>query len=272
MNKLRPVLVREGILDSDKVCRLALVTQLFFRNLLHVCDGADRFDANADDLRLDLYRRALDRVKKQHIEQWLQECREARLIELYTRSGKRFGRVLNYGQRDAKRKAIHPAPEDEAELPLVTDDPPPAPRPPRTKPRASAPPSFKGMESNRIEGRETARNAPPTPSLSDDDWLRNLMPLYPHVNLVAELAACQKKFPSTGRVFFETKWLANCEKAVTLKTANGQVITIEPEPEAWKLYLKDTYEGESWAASAAAYPWAEMPPQWRAKIFKEMTT
>ncbi len=44
---------------------------------------------------------------------------------------------------------------------------------------------------------------------------------------------------------------------------------VPAEPEAWRVHLKDNHAGESWAESAAATPWADLPPQWREKILRE---
>ena len=129
MNQRRDVLVRHGILDSPRMCRQPLALQLFFRNLLFLGDKNARFSANADDIRLDLYRHALDRVKIHHIQDWLAECERLGLVKIYTRSGKTYGQILNYGQRDDYKRALHPAPDDEPELPL-DERPPPRPKPP----------------------------------------------------------------------------------------------------------------------------------------------
>ena len=255
MNILRPVLVRDGVMHSDKLCRMDPVIQLFFRNLLHACDGADRFNADVDDLRLDLYRKSLDRVKRHHVQKWLLACRDARVIELYTRSGKPFGRVLNYGQRDKKRKVIHPAPDDEAELPLLGgDDPPPKPKPLK-------------KEVNRRE--ERGREAPDL-TLSDSEWLDGLAAAYPHIDVRDELVRCVKKKVHVDRAYFENHWLKPMGKPILLHAGTAAQTILETEPEAWRMYLKDKYENESWAESAAAYAWAEMPANWRAKIAREM--
>lgn len=110
---LRDCLVRGGIVDSAKVCALRPATQLFFRNLFHVCDGAARFEADADRLRTMLYGRVLSRVSKGDVTRWMTECHQADLIKLYTRDGRGYGKVLNYGQRDSKRKVLYPGEEEE---------------------------------------------------------------------------------------------------------------------------------------------------------------
>ena len=244
MNIPRPVLVREGILDSERVCRLGLAQQLFFRNLLHVCDGASRFDADADDLRLTLYRRSLDRVKTAHVRQWLQELHVAGLVELYTRSGKAYGKLLNYGQRDSMRKVLHPSPDDELELPLEAVKPPaPPPRAKRTKappaPDLAPPPD---MNRNEMKGRGTRREAPPPPPENFADWVERLRGQWPGVDILGEYAkACRRKgSDQIDRPWFETAWLPECSPAGD--AAAFAALRRGPRPEA----APDVEEIDGW--------------------------
>lgn len=121
MITLRPVLVRPGILDSPRVCALSVACQLFFRNLLHACDGAGRFVADPDELRAALYRLAT-RVSSPHVKAWMIECHQAGIVKLYTREATGYGEVKAYGQLDTKRRVLYPGPADEPEL--FTTDPP----------------------------------------------------------------------------------------------------------------------------------------------------
>lgn len=267
MNIPRPVLVREGILDSERVCRLGLAQQLFFRNLLHVCDGAERFDADADDLRFTLYRRSLDRVKAGHVRQWLQELHAAGLIELYTRSGKAYGRVLNYGQRDTKRKVLHPSPDDEPELPLAPPDPPAAPsRPKRPRRVADAPPAA-DMNRSEMKGRGARREAPPPPPPeSFEVWIERLRAAWPGVDILGEYAkACRRKGAAqVDRPWFENAWLPECSPAGDAEAFASlrRERRAEPAPdvaeiEGWRALLVGTnygaggpFEVTSWAQVA----------------------
>lgn len=125
---LRDCLVRAGIVTSDRVCRMPPHVQLFFRNLLHVCDGAGRFEARAAILRAVLYAPSLHKVSERDVQGWLTQCHEAGLIKLYTVGGAGYGKVPNYGQRDTKRRILYP-PEDGEQLPLAPPDPEPDPKP-----------------------------------------------------------------------------------------------------------------------------------------------
>jgi len=264
VNIPRPVLVREGILDSERVCRLGLAQQLFFRNLLHVCDGADRFDADADDLRFTLYRRSLGRVKAGHIRQWLQELHTAGLIELYTVSGKPYGKILNYGQRDTKRKVLHPSPDGEPELPLgIAEAPPSAPK----RRQAAVATVAVAMNRSEVKGRGARRGTPPPPPPeSFEAWVARLRDRFPGVDILDEYAkACRRKGAAqVDRAWFENAWLPECSPAgdaeafaALRRERRAEPLPDVPEIEGWRELLAGTnygaggpFEVTSWAEVA----------------------
>jgi len=257
----REVLVRPGIIDSERVCALSLAGQLFFRNLLHCCDGAGRFPADAAEIRHALYYRTPN-VASSHVEAWMQKCAEARLVKLYTRGGKRYGEILNYGQRDTKRRTLYPPAEGQDELILAADPPPKRTRPPRTK---------TGSEE---KGRESA--SAPAPQISEetqDEWLTRLAAAWPEVNLPKQLRAAEANRRLQGkdleRGWFEETWLRKTSPIVRLGAAALTESAVAPEPEAWRQYLKDEYYEESWALSAQACTWASLPGNWRDRIVRE---
>jgi len=128
MIPLRDVLVRPGVIDSERVIALPVTCQLFFRNLLHCCDGAGIFPADVAELRAAFYWRSPG-VSNPHVETWLTKCHQAGLVKLYTRGGKPYGELINYGQRDTKRRKLYPGPDDgELNFAAPPGDPP-KPRP-----------------------------------------------------------------------------------------------------------------------------------------------
>lgn len=252
---LRDCLVRHGIVDSPRLCALPLAVQIFYRNILHACDGAGRFRADADDLRLTLYRCALDRVTRRHITSWLQSLHHAGLVRLYTGpDGKGYCEVLNYGQRDKNRRVIHPAPDADRlnfESPATAD--PPGDSPP-----------------DEVNGREVSVPAeipappPPTPSAAPTHThtdspgkkrsheetlasaLERLRRKFPGLDLEAEIARAeayvrQQRGPTAklSLYFFEEKWLPK-EGGPTL-TATAKIAKIPGEPEYWRELLNEEY-------------------------------
>jgi hypothetical protein len=266
MMPLREVLIRPGIIDSERVCALPLACQLFFRNLMHCCDGKARFPADAAELRAALYWRT-PAVTSPHIEVWLQKCAQARLVKLYTRDGKKYGEVENYGQRDTARKAIYPPPPGQVEMTLDADPPPKKAK----------------KKMNRIEGEgeyapEGAR--PPAPvkfsmTETDEQWLARLTQAWPGINLAREIAQAQANRQRAGkkleRAWFEAHWLTKTSPAVNFASAAATpAAPISSEPEAWRAWLKDHHYNESWAETAAAYDWTTMPGNFRSKIERGM--
>lgn len=265
----REVLVRPGIIDSERVCALSLACQLFFRNLLHCCDGKGRFPADAAEIRHALYYRQTN-VASSHVEAWLLKCDQARLVKLYTRDGKRYGEIVNYGQRDTKRRTLYPPAEGQEELILATDPPP--------KERRTRAPK-KGIEEKGRESAQFARRGPPAPThdFQEDQaaWLQRLAEAWPDLDVIRQLANAaddrRKQNKALERDWFERHWLPNCSPIVRLDGRPGATPSaIQPEPEAWRVHLRDTYPEESWAESAAAYEWPALPAVWRERIAREM--
>jgi hypothetical protein len=254
----RECLVRPGIIDSERVCALSLACQLFFRNILHCADGKGRFPADAAEIRHALYYRQSN-VASSHVEAWLLKCNEARLVKLYTRDGKRFGEIENYGQRDTKRRTLYPPAEGQEELSLAADPPPKRARPPRPK---------TGTEE---KGRESASApAPHILSETQEQWLARLAASWPEVNLPKQLRAAEAAQRLVGkdleREWFETRWLAKTSPVVRLDSAAPAAAPVPPEPANWRQMLKAHYLGESWALSALACTWTTLPGSYRARI------
>lgn len=260
----REVLVRPGIIDSERVCALPLACQLFFRNLLHCGDGKGRFPADAAELRAALYYRT-PAVASSHVEVWLQKCATTRLVKLYTRDGKRYGEIVGYGQRDTKRRTLYPPAEGQEEMILAADPPPKPPRAER-----------KGREEKGRESAQFARRAPATVEFSEDQatWLERLAQAWPEFDVPRQLAAAaddrRKQNKTLERDWFERHWLPKCSPAVRLGSIQTSTTDTTPEPEGWRVHLKDQYPEESWAESAAAYQWPALPAVWRERIAREM--
>lgn len=95
-------LLREGILDSERVNSLSWPAEVFYRRLMSVVDDFGRFDARASVLRTRLYPVQVERVREKDIAEWLRECESAGLIALYTVTAKPFLYFLGLGSPRAK--------------------------------------------------------------------------------------------------------------------------------------------------------------------------
>lgn len=288
---LRDCLVRSGVVDSPRLCALPLAVQLFFRNLLHVCDGAGRFLADADDLRTTLYRHALDRVSRRHLTSWLASCHAAGLVRLYTGpEGRGYGEIPNYGQRDSKRRVLHPAREDSAlnfEAP-PTGDPPEVGRALRSPPGEVGPPPLNGIEEEKnVCGAEAPLPPPrsaahtPTPKKSPEEnltaALARLAEKYPQLDLPSEIARAEAYVRQARGAsakltlfFFENKWLPKAGGPHLAATA--PIATIPPEPLGWRDFLNEEYPQSSYSRGGPdeGLGWAELPRHVRELILPRL--
>jgi hypothetical protein len=102
-------ILREGILDSDKVERLSFHAEVFYRRLMSVVDDFGLYDARTMVLRSRLFPLRVDRVTDGEIEEWLRECVAVGLIETYEVDGRKYLQYMNLGEpRAVKSKFPKP--------------------------------------------------------------------------------------------------------------------------------------------------------------------
>lgn len=106
-------LLREGILDSERVCSLSFPAEVFYRRLMSVVDDFGRFDGRASVLRSRLYPLQTDKVREADISRWIAECEKAGLIALYAVAGKPYILFGNLGTARAKESKYPPPPAGE---------------------------------------------------------------------------------------------------------------------------------------------------------------
>lgn len=97
-------LIREGLLDSERVCRLPLEARWLFVTVCLTADDVGIFDAAPYAL---MRKAELQRDLGDHL---LQVLADADLIRLYEIDGKRYGFIPRYGQRLQMRRIKHPLP------------------------------------------------------------------------------------------------------------------------------------------------------------------
>lgn len=261
---LRDCMLYAGIRTSQRFARLSWFERDFFYGLLHAAWPAGRFESDVEILRAALYGPLLSKVSKRDVQNALVQCHEVGLIKLWTDdSGRGWGEVTKYRQTGLRKRKS----SDDA-------DPPPIP-PPDDGPGLWSPKPAPQTEGKK-EGRGT--QATPAPKKeSDADWRARLAKQYPHIDLDREFAQATKYQTRAGkkldRLWFERHWLANIGEPVSFATAaNGQAAPIEPEPEAWGVWLEEAYPGNVYAkgGSHEGTPWAELPATVRAKIAREL--
>lgn len=87
--------LREGILDSDRIDRLDWPEEVFYRRLMSKVDDHGLFDARPAMLRTALYPLRVDRVREADITRWIAACEKAGVIALYEHGGKPYGQMLD---------------------------------------------------------------------------------------------------------------------------------------------------------------------------------
>lgn len=102
-------LLREGILDSDRIEQLDWPAEVFYRRLMSKVDDYGLFDARLSTLRTSLYPLRVDRVREADIARWMAACQKAGVIALYEHGGKPYGQMLET-RWAARSQPKHPVP------------------------------------------------------------------------------------------------------------------------------------------------------------------
>ena len=105
--------VRESILDSDRVNQLSWASEVFYRRLMSIVDDFGRCDARSEILRSKLYPLRLGVVSSSDIVKWLDECSGAGLIRRYTISSREYLEILDFNQTVRIKKGKVPAPDSD---------------------------------------------------------------------------------------------------------------------------------------------------------------
>jgi len=88
-------LLRDGIINSERVNKLDHSEEVFYRRLMSKVDDHGLYDARSSVLRTSLYPLRVDVVSEYNCAQWLTACINARLILLYQVHGKPFLKMLD---------------------------------------------------------------------------------------------------------------------------------------------------------------------------------
>lgn len=251
---------RDGWLTSQKIDALRDDSaELFLFRLGLKADKNGVYHGEPELLRAAVYPLQVSRRRMADVTRFRDKCAKAGLLRLWTAAdGRPYVQILKFRQKVPLEKPQHPLPpgepDDTGQQNLAIGDPPP-----------SSSGRSKVKEKEVSEPRETrdTRHA--------ENCLDELQARWPRHDLAACLRRAQiyvRGQRGSGAAvtveWLEKHWMPG-EAEATAKAA----ATIEPEPEAWRMYLKDQYDAESWAESAASCTWADLPAQWRAKIYRE---
>jgi len=109
-------IVREGIIDSERVNSLSPLAELFYRRLMSKVDDYGRFSGHPALILAACFPLQLDRVTQADVSAWLAECcqlparcaQRIPLISLYEVNGKKYLQVNDFNQRTRSESKYPP--------------------------------------------------------------------------------------------------------------------------------------------------------------------
>jgi hypothetical protein len=109
-------ILREGIIESERVNALSCGAEILYRRLMSKVDDYGRFHANPALILAACYPLQLDRVSPSHVSQWLAECGQLPadvsdslpLVTLYEANGKRYLQINGFHQRTRSESRFPP--------------------------------------------------------------------------------------------------------------------------------------------------------------------
>lgn len=104
----------QAVLENDAVNKLSLMAEMFLHRLLNAVDRYGCFDARIPILRAKLFPLKLDDVTPAQLSEWLTECVNAGLIQLYEVNGQPYLQVSGFKRRLGAVKGAYPPPPIDA--------------------------------------------------------------------------------------------------------------------------------------------------------------
>jgi len=146
-------ILRETILDSEKVNKLSPQAEVFYRRLMSVVDDFGRFDARPSVLKARCYPLKLDEVREADISRWTAECEKAGLIVFFNHDNKPYLWFPKLGEPRAKTSK-YPAPPADATACAQTPTNAPACAQTRADVPYSYSPTYSDSSSDSFSGDE----------------------------------------------------------------------------------------------------------------------
>ena len=105
-------LIRDGILTSERVCRLSWPEEIFYRRLMSVVDDFGRYSANPTLLRAACYPLQIDKISDVDVKKWLSACQKADLVMCYqAKDGKVYLELKDFRQQVRAKTSKYPDPD-----------------------------------------------------------------------------------------------------------------------------------------------------------------
>ena len=92
-------IIRQAILDSERVNQLTWPGEVFYRRLMSIVDDFGRYDGRVSIIRAQLYPLKINEVSNADVAKWLDECSNAGLVSVYEVENRPYLELLNFNQR-----------------------------------------------------------------------------------------------------------------------------------------------------------------------------
>ena len=103
-------IIREGLIDSDKMASLGWAEQVLFVRLMLIADDFGRFDGRPEIVLSRAYPMDLGRVVLSEVKSWLDSLLRAGLVLRYVVENKPYLLIPNFNQRLRIKKSKYPCP------------------------------------------------------------------------------------------------------------------------------------------------------------------
>lgn len=105
-------IIREAILSSEAIASLSWAEEVFYRRLMSVVDDYGRFEASPKLIRAKCYPLQTDDVKAEEVSAWMEACRKAGVLVLYSVAGKNYLEISKF-QQQTRTASKCPSPDSE---------------------------------------------------------------------------------------------------------------------------------------------------------------
>lgn len=214
-------ILRADILASERVNRLSIAAECFYRRLMSIVDDYGRYHGNFTLLRSSCFPLRIDSVKEKDITKWLEECEQVGILFLYTINDRYYLEIDNFGQQlRSKSKYPDPAQDGATEVTckqMISNVSKCTLSRSRIRSRISE--REKGdikCQPKASKGNKLVRD------MSDEEYLVHLSknPKYGGIDIKKETAACQEWCVRKSQTFSRkrlTTWLEKAEAPMKLR-------------------------------------------------------
>jgi len=103
-------ILREGILESERIHKISPMAELFYRRLMSIADDYGRYACDVPVLLSRCFPRRPTWADESTIPLWVEECREAGLLLVYQVDGRKYLEIIDFRQQFRAKKSKWPAP------------------------------------------------------------------------------------------------------------------------------------------------------------------